>query len=101
MTRNIEKFIHDKLLHINKTLSTRKLSEWFAFSKNGREIDRVLLAAHTKFIDDTDPPVIGFEDPVYDHFVVDEYEELNVELGFTDKIPSYLPQPRIQIKKQN
>ena len=100
-TREVEKYIHDELLHINTTTSTRRLSEWFACSKNGQEIDRVLHTAHTKFIDDTDPPIIGFVDPLYDRFIIDDIEEIKTELKITDKIPSYLPQPRIQIKKPN
>ena len=70
-TKEIEKYIHDQLKDVNKTTSTRRISEWFEDRSDLNEINKVFKAAHIKFKNDTLPPIYEYKDNYYNIFEID------------------------------
>ena len=92
-TIQLEKYIHDGLEKYRHSSSTRRKHEWFHVDTEKWE--KVLINCHNEFKNDTDYPVLKFEEPFYGKYTIEGIEELKI----TDKRPKYMAQNPVKNSK--
>ena len=71
------------------------LSSYNNFSVPDRQLEKVLINCHNEFKNDTDYPVLKFEESFYGKYNVDGIEELNI----TPEKPKYMGQNPVKNDK--
>ena len=75
-TIQLEKYIHDGLDKFIHSSTTRRKHEWFRVGV--KELKKVLINCHDEFKNDTDYPVLEFEESFYGEYTIEGIKEFKI-----------------------